>query len=76
MTVEERVNSPLHRINCILLAFDNEVISKSMASRLVGGKSTLNTLISKGKVRVEKRNSCQNGKWFCNAGDVVRNIPI
>jgi hypothetical protein len=34
-------------------------------------------LIEEGKIRAEKTNGqAQNGKWFCNAGDVLRYARI
>ena len=75
MTLEERL-TPEYRIMTIETTLSNEVFSKTVASRIVGGRSILNKLIVNGKIRVEKPTNKQNGKWYCNAGDVIRNIRI
>ena len=56
---------------------NGEVFGLKQASRIVGGQSRLMRLIEEGKVRAEKRNAlAQNGKWMCNAGDVLRYARI
>lgn len=48
------------------------------AAKLVGGRTRLEKLIAEGRIRAEKRTMTQNGKWYCNAGDVlcyVKNKP-
>jgi hypothetical protein len=68
--------TPEYRLSNIEIMLSGEVFSKTLASRLVGGRAALNRLIKQGKIRVEKPTNKQNGKWFCNAGDVIRNIYI
>ncbi len=41
------------------------------AAKIVGGRTRLERLIAEGKIRAEKTSNAQNGKWFCNAGDVI-----
>ena len=50
--------------------------SKATAAKLVGGEYRLEKLVSEGKIRMEKPTAKQNGKWFCNGGDVIRNIKL
>ena len=55
----------------ILTVMSRRTFSKSEADRIVGGKGKLTELIVCGKVRMEKPSDAQNGKWQCNAGDVL-----
>lgn len=71
--------SPEYRLEAIPLMFNrhNVVFSKTTAAKLVGGRGKLGKLIERGLVRVEKKASGkQNGKWYCNGGDVIRNMKI
>ncbi len=74
----ERLNRPECRLELIPTTLDRlgVVFSKTMAARIVGGRGKLGKLIEQGKVRVEKKASKQNGKWYCNGGDVIRNIKL
>lgn len=68
-----------YRLEATLLMLNrhNVVFSKTMAAKLVGGYGNLGRLIEEGRIRVEKKASGkQNGKWYCNGGDVIRNIKI
>ncbi len=60
----------------IMLNKHGVVFSKTMAAKLVGGRVKLGKLIEQGRVRVEKKVSKQNGKWYCNGGDVIQNIKL
>ena len=62
-----------YRLNAIILMLQKHeiVFSKTEASRLLGGRGRLCRLIEQGKIRVEKPTAKQNGKWFCNATDVI-----
>lgn len=73
------LQSPEYRLEAIPLMFNrhNVVFSKTTAAKLVGGRGKLGKLIEQGRVRVEKKASGkQNGKWYCNGGDVIRNIKL
>lgn len=74
----ERLNRPEYRLELIPTTLDKlgVVFSKTMAARIVGGRTKLGKLIEQGRVRVEKKASKQNGKWYCNGGDVIRNIKL
>lgn len=68
-----------YRLEAIPLMFNHHGImfSKRVAAKLVGGRARLDRLIIEGKVRFEKRAlGTKNGKWYCNGGDVIRNIMI
>ena len=65
------------RLDVIYRVMNGEVFGLKQASRIVGSPSRLMRLIEEGKIRAEKRNSqAQNGKWMCNAGDVLRYARI
>lgn len=49
-------------------------ISKNMASEFVGGRRRLERLVEDGKIRFDKPNNVQNGKWTCNLWDVLKCI--
>lgn len=50
--------------------------SKAVAAKLVGGEYRLEKLVSEGKIRMEKPTDKQNGKWFCDGGDVISHIKL
>ena len=56
----------------IFLITETMTFCKREAEKIVGGAKKLDRLIAKGAVRAEKRVSAQNGKWWCNAADVLR----
>lgn len=74
----ERLNRPEYRLELIPTTLDRlgVVFSKTTAAKIVGGRTKLGKLIEQGRVRVEKKASKQNGKWYCNGGDVIRNIKL
>ena len=43
---------------------------------MVGGLGRLLKLIEEGKIRSDKPSNKQNGKWFCNAADVLRYVVV
>ncbi len=74
----ERLNRPEYRLELIPTTLDRlgVVFSKTVAARIVGGRGKLSKLIEQGMVRVQKKASKQNGKWYCNGGDVIRHIKL
>ncbi len=74
----ERLNKAEYRLELIPTTLDRLgiVFSKTMAAKIVGGRGKLGKLIEQGRVRVEKKASKQNGKWYCNGGDVIRYIKL
>lgn len=71
--------TPEYRLEAIPLVLNRQgvVFSKTMAAKLVGGRGKLGKLIEHGKIRVEKKaTGKQNGKWYCNGGDVIRNMKL
>lgn len=48
------------------------MFSKSIAQAFVGGRSRLERLVAEKKIRAEKTTDKQNGRWECNADDVLK----
>ena len=67
-----------YKLAIIPIMFDKHGItfSKTVAAKLVGGRGKLGRLIEQGKIRVEKKVSKPNGKWYCYAGDVIRHMEL
>lgn len=61
------------QLNLLSIAFRKVGVtfSKAMAAKIVGGKYRLEKLVSEGKIRMDKPASKQNGKWYCDGGDVI-----
>ena len=65
------------KLDVIYRVMNSETFGMKKAGRIVGGHARLMRLIEEGKIRAEKTNGqAQNGKWFCNAGDVLRYARI
>ncbi|MBQ1977198.1 MAG: hypothetical protein II225_00445 [Ruminococcus sp.] len=65
------------KLEFIYRIMNSETFGLRKACRIVGGEARLMRLIEEGKIRAEKTNSsAKNGKWFCNAGDVLRYARI
>lgn len=57
----------------ILRVMNDKTFGFRFSEKIVGGRARLERLIIEGKVRAEKGNqNAQNGKWLCNASDVLR----
>lgn len=59
-------------LNAIFLAMDGRTFGQRESASIVGGLKRLLVLMEQGKIRAEKRINKQNGKWYCNAADVLR----
>lgn len=64
------------QLNLLSAAFCKIKFSKATAAKLVGGKYRLEKLVREGKIRMEKPATKQNGKWFCNGGDVISYLKL
>lgn len=65
------------KLDVIYRVMNGEVFGQRQSARIVGGRARLMQLITDGKIRAEKQNGkAQNGKWYCNAGDVLRYARI
>lgn len=66
----DQVNSD--QLSAIYAATQNLTFSKNMSAKIVGGRYKLEKLVGERKIRAEKPADSQNGKWLCNASDVLR----
>lgn len=65
------------RLNTILRVMNSKTFGFRYSEKIVGGRARLEQLIIEGKIRAEKVNTqAQNGKWQCNASDVLRYARI
>lgn len=62
------------RLHAIYRAMNDKCFGYRMASTIVGGRARLDRLIVEGRIRADKPNPSQNGKWRCNAADVLRHV--
>lgn len=77
MNVSLPYNEAEARLQTILRLMNDRTFGKRMSEQLVGGRARLERLIVEGKIRADKVNaSAQNGKWQCNASDVLRYAKI
>lgn len=67
----EPFNREAATLENLYLATEGITFSKTTAEKIVG-PAMLRALIAKGEIRAEKRTNKQNGKWRCNAADVLR----
>jgi hypothetical protein len=58
------------------IVLNDKTFGRDQAADIVGGLSRLIELIGKGLIRAEKRTNKQNGKWFCNAYDVIKHAQL
>lgn len=56
----------------ILLVMQDQKFGKDLSAHIVGGTKKLERLIEEGKITAEKPCNAQNGKWYCNASEVLR----
>jgi hypothetical protein len=68
----KEVNPEAIQLENIFRVMQHESFCKDKAAKIVGGVKKLEDLIAAGKIAAEKPTKCQNGKWFCNAADVLR----
>lgn len=54
------------------IVLNDKTFGRDVSADIVGGLSRLKKLVGKGLIRTEKRTNKQNGKWFCNAYDVIK----
>lgn len=78
MRIPDYINKPEELLELIALVLDSKDIqfSKSVAAKIVGGEYRLEKLVLKGEIRMDKPTCKQNGKWFCNGGDVMKYMEL
>lgn len=66
-------NEDTARLQVIYQVMASKTFGWRYSEKIVGGRARLERLIVEGKIRAEKVNTkAQNGKWQCNASDVLR----
>ena len=64
---------PEERYDTIMRVMNGMTFGLRYSEGIVGGRGRLMRLIEQGHIRAEKGNGqAQNGKWQCNASDVLR----
>lgn len=66
------VNTSEILLENILNIMSDFTFGKKDAMRIVGGEKKLTDLIAAGEIEASKPSETQNGKWFCNAAQVLR----
>lgn len=65
------------RLADILAIMDTHTFGKREAAKIVGGIGRLIRLIEENKIRFRQAYMrTKNGKWFCNASDVLRYAQV
>lgn len=68
----DSVNPEAILLENIFAVMASESFGKDLSAKIVGGVKKLENLIAEGKIEAEKPNNVQNGKWFCNAAQVLK----
>lgn len=68
----KQMNAPAIHLENILMAMANKSFCKTTAAEIVGGRTRLVRLVESGEIRATKTSRQQNGRWYCNAADVLR----
>lgn len=59
------------------IVLNNKTFGQREAADIVGGRGRLFRLVGSGAIRAEKKPSNrQNGRWYCNAYDVIKNAQL
>ena len=63
-------------LQILQIALGGITFSQREAEKIVGGRTQLFKLVGEGKIRAVKRANRQNGRWYCNAYDVIKYATI
>lgn len=66
------LNPEAIQLENIYAVMSKESFGKDLSAKIVGGVKKLEDLIAAGAIEAHKPNNVQNGKWFCNAAQVLR----
>lgn len=66
------LNPEAAQLENIFAVMSEESFGKDLSAKIVGGVKKLENLIAAGAIEAHKPNNVQNGKWFCNAAQVLR----
>ncbi|MDE7441682.1 MAG: hypothetical protein K2M69_05920 [Muribaculaceae bacterium] len=70
--MEKSVNVTEIMLGNILSVMEGFNFSKDMSATIVGGTKKLERLVAAGKIEAVKESHARNGKWKCNAAQVLR----
>lgn len=65
------LNPEAIQLENIFAVMANEHFGKDLSAKIVGGVKKLERLIASGAIEADKPKNVQNGKWFCNAAQVL-----
>lgn len=59
------------------IVLNDKTFSQRESEKIVGGRGRLFRLVETGRIRAEKK-PCdkQNGRWYCNAWDVIKHARL
>lgn len=66
------LNPEAAQLENIFAVMSEESFGKDLSAKIVGGVKKLENLIAAGAIEAHKPNNVQNGKWFCNAAQVLQ----
>ena len=59
------------------IVLNNKTFGQREAADIVGGRGRLFRLVGSGEIRAEKiPQNRQNGRWYCNAWDVIKHATL
>ena len=59
------------------IVLNDKTFGQREAADIVGGRGRLFRLVGSGEIRAEKRPANrQNGRWYCNAYDVIKHALL
>lgn len=59
------------------IVLNDKTFGQREAADIVGGRGRLFRLVGSGAIRAEKKRAdSQNGKWYCNAYDVIKHAQL
>lgn len=59
------------------IVLNDQTFGQREAASIVGGRGRLFRLVKSGAIRAEKKQeNRQNGRWFCNAWDVIKHAKL
>ncbi len=58
--------------NVLKIVLNDKTFGRNQSADIVGGLARLKRLVGKGLIRADKRSNTKNGKWYCNAYDVLK----
>lgn len=76
MMNEDYYKQQAEKFEMMILLMNRHTFGYREAAKIVGSRLRLDKLIGQGRIRAEKKSLSQNGKIYCNAGDVLRHAEF